>query len=167
MSISRTPSREHNFLWLKQIYRGEQYIWKKANAKDPKRILVAMERNSHKAELLQHYFKSRNVYEFLDSQLALEALIKRHVQRYVGSVFGVHGKLSEIGVSIDSLERLGVFKEADSNKLGLYLALSKTSSLRVQKQLVKALDHPKMTKAVDILIRDFETKEQNLVSNIH
>ena len=70
-------------------------------------------------------------------------------------------------MSIDSLERLGVFKEADSNKLGLYLALSKTSSLRVQKQLVKALDHSKMTKAVDILIRDFETKEQNLVSNIH
>jgi len=26
LSISRTPSREHNFLWLKQIYRGEQYI---------------------------------------------------------------------------------------------------------------------------------------------
>jgi ABC-type amino acid transport substrate-binding protein len=167
LSISRTPSRESNFIWLKQIYRGEQYIWKKKNAIDPKNILVAMERNSHKADLLKRYYKSKNVYEFLDSQQALEALIKGHVQRYVGSIFGVHGKLTELGASFDSLERLGVFKEYYASKIGLYLALSKTSSELVHKQLILALTNPEMIKALKILIKNFETKEKALIQTLN
>jgi len=167
LSISRTPTREAQFIWLKQIYRGEQYIWKKVNTVDPKNILVAMERNSHKADLLKRYYKPKYVYEFLDSQQALEALIKGHVQRYVGSVFGVHGKLTELGINIDKLERIGVFKESYSSKIGLYLALSNTSSELIHKQLILALTHPDMIKALDILIKDFETKEQYLVNSLN
>jgi len=167
LSISRTPKREAHFIWLTQIYRGEQYIWKKANAVDPKNILVSMERNSHKADLLKRYYKPKNVYEFLDSQQALEALIKGHVQRYVGSIFGVYGKLTELGINIDKLERVGIFKESYTSKIGLHLALSNTSSDLVHRQLIQALTHPEMIKAVGILMRDFETKEQNLVNNLN
>ncbi|PAJ72988.1 hypothetical protein CJF42_18190 [Pseudoalteromonas sp. NBT06-2] len=167
LSISRTPQRESHFLWLKKIYRGEQYIWKKVDGIEPKKILVAMERNSHKAEILKQYFKPNNVYEFLDSQQALEALIKGHVQRYVGSIFGVYGKLTELGLNIDELERIGVFKESYASQLGLYLALSKPSSDLVQENIKQALKHPDMIKALDVLIKDFETKEQSLISNLN
>lgn len=167
LSISRTSHREQNFIWLKQVYRGEQYIWKKANTIDPKRILVAMERNSHKAETLKRYYKPKNVYEFLDSQQALEALLKGHVQRYVGSVFGVHGKLAELGSDLDELQRVGAFKASNTRKLGLYLALSKTSSDLVHKQLIQALTHPDMIKALNSLIKDFETQELSLIQSLN
>jgi len=167
LSISRTPMREDNFIWLTQIYRGEQYIWKKVGTVDPKRILVAMERNSHKEEMLKQYFKPKNVFEFLDSQQALAALLKGHVQRYVGSTFGVYGKLSELEVSISELQRVGVFKESYGSKLGLYFALSKSSSVNVQEKLKQALKNPRIIKALDILINDFVTKERNLINNLN
>ena len=163
LSITKTELRSENFIWLIKVYSGRQYVWKKANKQDPKRILVAMERNSHKATGLKSYFQEKNVVEFLDSEQALAALVKNYVQRYVGTTFAVHGKLAQLGYGMGEVERRELFDQYNNGTMDLYLALTKGSSVEIYNRLNTALEHPEILQDVNSLLLKFEQKEKDNV----
>nr|WP_091981371.1 transporter substrate-binding domain-containing protein [Pseudoalteromonas denitrificans] len=165
LSISKTPQRKERFIWLTSLYSGQQYIWKKRDAIDPTRIFVGMERNSHKARSIKEYFKPQNVFEFLNSANALEALIKGRVQRFVGTTFAVSGKLNSLGYQINELERLSLFNESGYESQGLYLALTHGTESEIKFALNKALKTPEILAVQKDLVQNFQLAEIGLLND--
>ncbi|WP_197061251.1 substrate-binding periplasmic protein [Colwellia psychrerythraea] len=165
LSISKTPQRIDNFIWLTTVYAGQQYIWKKRNAIDPRNMIlrVSMERNSHKAKGIRSYFHPDNVFEFLNSTQALNALIKGRVDRFVGTTFAVSGKLESLGYELNMLEQLAVFDEAGFGSQGLYLTLTLGTDKKSKLALQQALKHPEVIKARNMLFDSFKHTEQQLL----
>jgi polar amino acid transport system substrate-binding protein len=165
LSISKTPQRIPYFIWLTSVYTGQQYIWKKRNVVDPKgkQVLVSMERHSHKEKSIKEYFHKNNVVEFLHSTQALNALLKGRVQRFVGTTFAVFGKLASLGYELNTLEQLSLFDERGFSSQGLYLTLTLGTDNEIQIALKKALKHPDIIKARNILFNSFQEKEKKLL----
>lgn len=165
LSMSKIPQRIPNFIWLTSVYTGQPYIWKKRNAIDPKNrsIHVSMERNSHREKSIREYFHSDNVFEFLNSTQALNALLKGRVQRFVGTTLAVSGKLASLGYELNILEQLSLFDEADFSSQGLYLTLTLGTDSEIQNALKQALKCPEIIKARNMLFDNFTKEEQSLL----
>lgn len=167
LSISKTPNRANHFIWLSNIYKGQQYFWKVKGRFDPlnKPLLVSVERHSHKVESMLAYFHQDHIVESLDTEQALSALLKGRVDRYVGMPFAVNSKLKALGSNILALQRLEHFNEAQYASSGLYLALTQGTDKDVVVALHKALKKPSVVEARGELIAGFKAAEQALVSN--
>jgi hypothetical protein len=165
LSMSKIPQRIPNFIWLTSVYTGQSYIWKKRNAVDSKTksIQVSIERNSHREKSIREYFHSDNVFEFLNSTQALNALLKGRVQRFVGTTLAVSGKLASLGYELNILEQLSVFDEAEFSSQGLYLTLTLGTDSEIEDALQQALKHPEIIKARNILFDSFTKEEQSLL----
>ncbi|WP_157829043.1 transporter substrate-binding domain-containing protein [Colwellia sp. 75C3] len=165
LSISKIPQRIPNFIWLTSVYTGQPYIWRKRNAIDPKNksIQVSMERNSHREKSIKEYFHSDNVFEFLNSTQALNALLKGRVQRFVATTFAVSGKLASLGYELNILEQLSLFDEAEFSSQGLYLTLTLGTDKEIQLALKQALKHPEIIEARNSLFDSFHKEEQALL----
>lgn len=165
LSMSKTPQRKDHFIWLTSVYIGQQYVWKRRNAVDPthKNLHVSMERNSHKAKSIYDYFQAENVFEFLNSTKALDALIKGRVHRFVGTTFAVSGKLASLGYELDILEQLSVFDESGFASQGLYLTLTLGTEETINIALQKALKNTDVIKARNKLFDSFQLAEKSLI----
>jgi len=165
LSISKVPQRIPNFIWLTSLYTGQPYIWKKRNVSDPKNrsVQVSMERNSHREKAIKSYFHHDNVFEFLNSTQALNALIKGRVQRFVGITFAVSGKLASLGYELNVLEQLSEFDEGEFSSEGLYLTLTLGTDNDIQLALKQALKHPEVIAARNNLLDRFKEAEQALL----
>ncbi|MDP5212301.1 transporter substrate-binding domain-containing protein [Pseudoalteromonas tunicata] len=165
LSISKTPQRSPQFIWLTSVYTGQQYIWKLRDEVDPegKPVQVAIERDSHKMKSIYAYFQAENVLEVLNSTQALNALIKGRVQRFVGTTFAVSGKLASLGYSLNILEQLAVFNEGEFASQGLHLALTLGTEPEVLNALQQALIHPDTIKLQTELTHSFMQREQALL----
>jgi ABC-type amino acid transport substrate-binding protein len=166
LSMSKTPQRKEHFVWLTSVYSGQQYLWKKKNSVDPthSKLHASMERNSHKAKSINDYFKAENVFEFLNSTKALNALIKGRVHRFVGTTFAVSGKLASLGYDLDILEQLSVFDESGFASQGLYLTLTLSTDETINVALQKALKNTEVIKARNKLFNSFQLAEKALIN---
>jgi ABC-type amino acid transport substrate-binding protein len=166
LSMSKTPQRKEHFVWLTSVYIGQQYLWKNRNSVDPanNNLHASMERNSHKAKSINDYFKAENVFEFLNSTQALNALIKGRVHRFVGTTFAVSGKLASLGYDLDILERLSAFDESGFASQGLYLTLTLETDDTINMALQKALKNTEVIKARNKLFDSFKLAEKALIN---
>ncbi|MBE0355072.1 substrate-binding periplasmic protein [Pseudoalteromonas phenolica] len=166
LSISKTPQRVPNFIWLTQVYTGQQYIWKVKGRPDPEDqpLKVAVERNAHKMMSIRHHFGEENVYKSLNSAQALHALLKGRVDRFVGTVFAVSGKLKSLGHDMNELQRLNKFDDTGFASQGLAFALTLDSDEFIEEALRKALKDPRVEQARAKLQKQFEASEHKLMS---
>ncbi|MEW6991238.1 substrate-binding periplasmic protein [Colwelliaceae bacterium 6441] len=166
LSMSKTPQRTPKFIWLISVYEGQQYIWKKKNAIDPhnKKLTVSLERDSHKIKSINAYFKPENVFKFLNSAQALDALMQERVQRFVGTTFAVSGKLASLGYTLADVEQMSVFDEGHLASQGLYLALTLGTDSQIIEALESALQHPEIIKARNSLFNNFLEAEKKLLA---
>ena len=165
LSMSRTPQREANFIWLTSVYTGQQYIWKVKGRVDPtdKPLQISVERNAHKMISITHHFGEENVLKSLNSAQALHALLRGRVDRFVGTVFAVSGKLQSLGYDMSQLERLDKFDDTGFASLGLSFALTHDSDKEIESALRNALDDPDVAMARAKLQQKFELAEQKLM----
>ncbi len=166
LSISKTPQREPNFIWLTQVYTGQQYIWKVKGRPDPedRPLQVAVERNAHKMMSIRHHFGENNIHTSLNSAQALHALLKGRVDRFVGTVFAVSGKLQSLGHHMNELQRLAKFDDTGFASQGLAFALTLDSDEYLEAALRKALKDPKVEQARAKLQKQFEASERQLLA---
>lgn len=166
LSISKTPQRAPHFTWLTQVYTGQQYIWKVKGRDDPKGkpLQVAVERNAHKMVSIKHHFGEENVLKSLNSAQALHALLRGRVDRFVGTVFAVSGKLESLGHNMNELQRLAKFDDSGFASQGLSFALTLDSDEHIEAALRKALQHPKVEQARAKLQQQFEASERQLMA---
>lgn len=169
LSISKTPQRAPHFTWLTQVYTGQQYIWKVKGRDDPKGkpLQVAVERNAHKMVSIKHHFGEENVLKSLNSAQALHALLRGRVDRFVGTVFAVSGKLESLGHNMNELQRLAKFDDTGFASQGLSFALTLDSDEHIEAALRKALQHPKVEQARAKLQQQFEASERQLMAGYY
>jgi ABC-type amino acid transport substrate-binding protein len=166
LSMSKTPQREAHFVWLTRVYTGQQYIWKVKGRADPndKPLQIAVERNAHKMMSIKHHFGEENVLRTLNSAQALHALLRGRVDRFVGTVFAVSGKLESLGHNMGELQRLAKFDDTGFASKGLSFALTLDSDEHIEAALFKALQSPKVEQARAKLQQQFEASERQLMA---
>lgn len=169
LSISKTPQRAPHFTWLTQVYTGQQYIWKVKGRDDPENqpLQVAVERNAHKMMSIKHHFGEDNVLKSLNSAQALHALLRGRVDRFVGTVFAVSGKLESLGHNMNELQRLAEFDDSGFASKGLSFALTLDSDEHIEAALRKALQSPQVEQARANLQQQFEASERQLMAGYY
>ncbi|MFY8300221.1 substrate-binding periplasmic protein [Pseudoalteromonas sp. SS15] len=168
LSMSKTPQREPHFTWLTQVYTGQQYIWKVKGRADPegRALQVAVERNAHKMMSIKHHFGEDNIHKSLNSAQALHALLKGRVDRFVGTVFAVSGKLQSLGHNMNELQRMAKFDDTGFASQGLSFALTLDTDEYLEAALRKALKDPKVEQARAKLQKQFEASERQLMMGL-